>query len=110
MSCSNIEGIYTDEVTKAYNKLCEYTSSELRKNGEVHITVDYLSKLFNFKNMKDVFNSVDMYYTFGDIPIVDKVSVVYGFIYLKLKEYVYKYKECGCKVLFCGDSLDIWIG
>ena len=34
-----------DEVTKAYNKLCEYTSSELRKNGEVHITVDYLSKL-----------------------------------------------------------------
>ena len=27
-----------DEVTKAYNKLCEYTSSELRKNGEVHIT------------------------------------------------------------------------
>lgn len=44
-----------DEVTKAYNKLCEYTSSELRKNGEVHITVDYLSKLFNFKNMKDVF-------------------------------------------------------
>ena len=29
---------------------------------------------------------------------------------LKLKEYVYKYKECGCKVLFCGDGLDIWIG
>ena len=45
MSYSNIEGIYMDEVTKAYNKLCEYTSSELRKNGEVHITVDYLSKL-----------------------------------------------------------------
>ena len=29
-----------DEVTKAYNKLCEYTSSELCKNGEVHITVE----------------------------------------------------------------------
>lgn len=85
MSYSNIEGIYMDEVTKAYNKLCEYTSSELRKNGEVHITVDYLSKLFNFKNMKDVFNNVDMYYTFGDIPIVDKVSVVYGFIYKDVK-------------------------
>ena len=27
-----------DEVAKAYNTLCEYTSSELRKNGEVHIT------------------------------------------------------------------------
>lgn len=98
-----------DEVTKSYNKLCEYTSSELRKSGEAHITVDYLSKLFNFKNMKDIFNNVDMYYTFGDIPIVDKVSVAYGFIYLKLKEYVCKYKECGCKILFCGDGLYIWI-
>lgn len=29
-----------DEVTKAYNKLCEYASSELSKNGEVHIIVD----------------------------------------------------------------------